>query len=135
MDTPDWAGPFGQAEARALVTRTLVIESAREAGLQVASSLEADGGLLVVFDPPQGPDQPGAVRKVLVQVTGPGESLDGVDVPAGEIVAIVDWNEDTGAGPVRVGLAGRFDAGPAVTPLDLPVATPERWRALLKGRG
>jgi hypothetical protein len=117
------ADVLGEAEARHLVAETLVIESARAAGLQVAKSLEPDGGLLVVFELPSPVRGGGAVCKVAVRVDPAREAFAAVDPAPGVLVAVVEWEEVAGPGPVQLVSAGALAAA----------ATPARWRALLSG--
>ena len=95
---PDWAGPIGETEARLLIARTLVIDSAWEAGLSVAQPLGAGMDRLVVYGRRGQADPTWGARPVQVRVVETPVGAKGIlagAMPDG-LQAAVDWGEEEG---------------------------------------
>lgn len=123
-------------EARAMVAELLVIDSARAAGLSVAHPMDPGRGQLVVFESPNSSHDSGSVRRVGIEVVpaGLGSPVALPEVPDGELLALVEWDEVNGPGPVLLVAANdsllRHGWRRWVTSR---LASPELWRVLVRG--
>lgn len=124
-------------EARAMVAELLVIDSARAAGLSVAHPMDPGRGQLVVFESPSSSNDPGSVRRVGIEVVpADRQSPEAMPaVPDGELLALVEWDDVDGPGPVLLVAANdsplrqgwrRWVAS--------RLASPELWRVLVRGQ-
>ena len=126
-----------EAEVRAVISTHLVIDSARAAGLEVASLIDADrGDRLLVYGGEAGDARPFNARRVEVRAfdSGLDETALAVPLASGELVALVEWG-GLGEGDGVLLLAATDIDGVrsgAVAPGDCG-ATRERWRALVIG--
>jgi hypothetical protein len=122
------------AEVRAVISSQLVIDSARAAGLEVASPLDSGcGGVLLMYGG-EATESPLRARRVQVRAFDSGLEDVALAVPVapGELVALVEWG-GVGEGDGVWLLAASETEGVrrgAVVPADC-WATPERWRALV----
>ncbi len=126
------------AEVRELVGRTLVVESAQEAGLSVAQPItEGSQACFLVYGPSAEPGAAMWARVVRLQGVGLGESgaVFAPELRPGELLALLDWSEDQDA----LYLLTYAQASETWRDSQLPGgwcrARPERWRRLVVESG
>ena len=132
----EW-GEVSDAEVRDLIARTLVEESARAAGLELALPYgEGFGGRLLVFGVGQDPREPVRGRWVHVGYRGYWDSADS-PLPALKPRELFALHDQADAQPEAVFLLTAEDlgrmAGSAAVMREEWRATRERWRACVIG--
>ena len=91
-DPPD--GTLSEAEVRAVISLQLVIDSARAAGLEVASPIHSESGDgLLVYGGEARRSAPLRARRVRVRAFDSGLETTALAEPvsAGELLALVEW--------------------------------------------
>jgi hypothetical protein len=127
---------ISEAEVRAVISSQLVIDSARAAGLEVASPLDSGcGGVLLVYGG-EAAESPLRARRVEVRAFDSGLEDVALAVPVapGELVALVEWGGlGEGDGVWLLAASEIEDVRRGAVALGALSATPERWRALVLG--
>jgi hypothetical protein len=133
-DSP--VGTLSEDELREVISLQIVIDSVRDAGLEVASPIPAECGVLLVYGAAAVAELPLLARRVRVQAFDSGIETTALARPVwpGEVLALVEW-----------GGLGEGDAVFLVAPSDVEDVRagrrtlcecrgrPERWRALVLG--
>ena len=132
-------GILSEVEVRAVVSMQLVIDSARAAGLEVASPLASgSGGVLLVYGGEATDEQPLCARPVAVRAFGSGPEGVALAVPvaSGELVALVEWGGlGEGDGVLLLAASDIEGVRSGAVRLGDCSARAERWRALVIGAG
>ena len=133
---PD-AGVISEAEVRMVISTQLVIDSARAAGLEVASPIDADrGDRLLVYGGEAGDARPFNARRVEVRAFDSGLETMALADPTlpGDLLALVEWG-GLGEDEAVFLLAAKDIEGVRSGQVALRAcrATPERWQALVLG--
>ena len=126
--------PVTDAEARAVVGRLLVIESAQAAGLLVASPVgaAAEGVLLVASRQPR---EDGTLACVLVRmrVLGGDDAEQPGPIGSGEWLVVVDWETPDCSDEERVYLVSGADVAAREDWCNPGMrATPQRWASIFQ---
>lgn len=125
---------LGEGEVRALIARQLVIESARAAGLLVATPVGSapDNVLLIAAgSASSGGLVPARVVRFLVAGAGDSDAQPARGAAEGQCLAIVDWPQAEVDGEDSVYLCRGTDLdGHAEWREARYLASPERWRTL-----
>jgi hypothetical protein len=134
-DSP--VGTLSEAEVRGLISMQIVIESARDAGLEIASPIPAGPGeVLLVYAAAGAAESPLLARRVRVRAFDSGLEAVALAEPAlpGEVLALVEWG-GLGDGDAVFLLAEKDIGGAKAGYVALHEcrARPERWRTLVLG--
>jgi hypothetical protein len=128
---------ISEAEVRAVISSQLVIDSARAAGLEVASPLDSGcGGVLLVYGGEATAGRALFARRVEVRAFDSGleETALAVPVVPGELVALVEWGSvGEGDGVLLLASSEIEDVRRGAAVLADCRATGERWRTLVLG--
>lgn len=130
-------GIISEAELREVISLQIVIDSARAAGLEVASPIAASSGaVLLVYGGAVTAESELRARRVRVRAfdSGLDETALAVPVSSGELMALVEWG-GFGAEEAVFLLAAKDSQGVKTGRMRLHecLARPERWRALVLG--
>ena len=130
-------GTISEAEVRAVISTQLVIDSARVAGLEVASPFHSEGGdALVVYGGEANDESPLRARRVEVRAFDSGleETALAAPVAGGTLVALVEWGGvGEGDGVLLLAASDVEGVRRGTVALGDCRATCERWRALVIG--
>ena len=132
-------GTISEAELRAVISVQIVIDSARAAGLAVASPIAAgSGAVLLVYGAAVTVESTLRARPVAVRAFGSGPEGVALAVPvaSGELVALVEWGGlGEGDGVLLLAASDIEGVRSGAVRLGDCSARAERWRALVIGAG